>query len=474
MAQQLNVDVCVIGAGSGGLTVAAGASQFGARTVLIEKGEMGGDCLNYGCVPSKALLAAAHAAESARRAGRFGIALPEPKIDFAKVHDHVHGVIAAIAPVDSQARFEGLGVTVIRAEARFVSAREIEAGDARVRAKRFVIATGSRAAVPPIPGLDQVSYLTNETIFERMTAPEQLIVVGGGPIGAEMAQAHRRLGARVTIVEMASILAKDDPELVDILRTRLRAEGIDIREGVTVARVAKQGNGVAVTLAANGAAETVAGSDLLIAAGRTPNLEGLELETAGVEYTRKGITVDAGLRTTNRRVYAVGDVAGGPQFTHAASYMAANVLKKALFRLPARTDYGALPWVTFTDPELAHVGLTEAQAREQHREIRILRWPFHENDRAQAERATDGLVKAIVAGNGRVLGASILGPHAGELILPWVLAVGSRMKIGKLATVIAPYPTLSEVTKRAAGSFYTKKLFSDRTRKIVRTLLKLA
>jgi pyruvate/2-oxoglutarate dehydrogenase complex dihydrolipoamide dehydrogenase (E3) component len=273
---------------------------------------------------------------------------------------------------------------------------------------------------------------------------------------------------------MASILAKDDPELVDILRTRLRAEDIDIRESVKVAKVAKQGNGVAVSLEANGSTETIAGSDLLIAAGRTPNLDGLELETAGIDYTKKGVTVDASLRTTNKRVFAVGDVAGGPQFTHAASYMAANVLKKALFRLPAKTDYGALPWVTYTDPELAHVGLTEAQARAEHGAIHILRWPFVENDRAQAERATDGLIKAVVAANGRVLGASILGPHAGELILPWVLAVANKMKIGKLATVIAPYPTLSEVTKRAAGSFYTKKLFSERTRKIVRLLLKLA
>ena len=474
MIRTLEFDLCVIGAGSGGLTVAAGGSQLGARTVLIEAGEMGGDCLNTGCVPSKALLAAGHAAQSVRDAKRFGVSAGAPKIDFQAVHDHVHGVIADIAPNDSVSRFEGLGVTVIRDRGRFIGPREIEAGDTRIRAKRIVVATGSRAGVPPIPGLDKTPYLTNESIFERTDAPEHLIVIGGGPIGAEMAQAHRRLGAKVTMLEMFSILAKDDAELVDILRARLKGEGIDIREGVKIDKVAKKEKGVAVTITERGKRVVIEGSHILVAAGRRPNIEDLDLETAGVEYTRAGITVDRRLRSSNRRVFAIGDVAGGPQFTHIAGYHAGIAIRNILFRLPAKVDYRAMPWVTFTDPELAHVGMSEAEAREAHGDIRVLRWPFAENDRAQAERDTDGLLKAVTAKNGRVLGASILGASAGELILPWVMAVSQGMKASKLAGLIAPYPTRSEVTKRAGGSLYTAKLFSDRTKKIVRFLLKFA
>ncbi len=474
MTRKLDVDLCVIGAGSGGLTMAAGGSQLGAKTVLIEAAEMGGDCLNTGCIPSKALIAAAHAAQTVREARRFGVDAGSPKIDFRAVHDHVHGVIAGIAPMDSPSRFEGLGVTVIREHARFVGPREIAAGDTKIRAKRIVVATGSRAGVPPIPGLDKTPYLTNETIFESRQAPEHLIVIGGGPIGAEMAQAHRRLGSKVTMLEMFTILAKDDPEPVDILRARLKGEGIDIREGIKIDKIARKGKGVAVTLTEDGKRLVIEGSHILVAAGRRANVEGLELETAGVDYTKAGITVDRRLRSSNRRVYAIGDVAGGPQFTHIAGYHAGIVLRNILFRLPAKVDYKSMPWVTFTDPELAHVGMSEAEAREAHGEIRILRWPFAENDRAQTERDTDGLLKAVTTKNGRVLGASILGAHAGELILPWVMAVSGGMKASKLAGLIAPYPTRSEVTKRAGGSLYTAKLFSERTKKVVRFLLKFA
>lgn len=474
MADKLDVDLCVIGAGSGGLTMAAGGSQLGARTVLIEAAEMGGDCLNTGCIPSKALLAAGHAAQNVRQAKRFGVNAGPPKIDFSAVHDHVHGVIAGIAPMDSVSRFEGLGVTVIRERARFVGPREVAAGETMIRAKRIVVATGSRAGVPPIPGLAATPYLTNETIFDLRAAPQHLIVIGGGPIGAELAQAHRRLGSKVTILEMFTILAKDDPELVDILRARLAGEGIDIREGIKIDKIARKGKGVAVTITEAGQRLVIEGSHILVAAGRRPNIEGLELETAGVDYTKAGITVDRRLRSSNRRIYAVGDVAGGPQFTHIAGYHAGIVLRNILFRLPAKVDYTAMPWVTFTDPELAHVGMDEAQAREAHGEIRILRWPFADNDRAQAERETDGLLKAVTTKSGRVLGASILGAHAGELILPWVMAVAQGMKASKLAGLIAPYPTRSEVTKRAGGSLYTAKLFSERTKKVVRFLLKFA
>ena len=470
MAKALKVDICVIGAGSGGLSVAAGASRMGASTALIERGKMGGDCLNYGCVPSKALLAAGHAAQAVRGAGRFGVRAAAPDIESGGVYGHVQGTIAAIAPNDSVERFEGLGVKVIQSPARFTGPREIAADGTRITARRIVIATGSSPAVPPIAGLGDVPYLTNETIFDLGTVPAHLIVIGGGPVGIEMAQAHRRLGAKVTVVEMFSIMASDDPELVDVVRARLAGEGIDLREGVTVARVEKAGNGVAVVIAGNGAEDRVQGSHVLIAAGRRPNVGGLDLEKAGIAYSPAGIEVDARLRTTNRRVFAIGDVAGGYQFTHMAGYHAGIVLRNALFRLPAKVDTRAVPWVTYTAPELAQVGLTEDRARKQAGDIRVLRWPFAENDRARAERETDGLVKVITTPRGRILGAGIVGAHAGELIHAWVLAIGQKIKIGAVAGMIAPYPTLGEANKRAAGSFYTPALFGERTKRIVRFL----
>jgi pyruvate/2-oxoglutarate dehydrogenase complex dihydrolipoamide dehydrogenase (E3) component len=473
MARTLEADLCVVGGGSAGLSVAAGASQMGARTVLIEAGKMGGDCLNYGCVPSKALLAAAHAAQGVRDAGRFGVNGHAPRIDFGRVHDHVHEVIAAIAPLDSQERFEGLGVSVLRAHASFCAPDEIEAGDARVRARRFVLATGSRPVALPIPGLDRTPYQTNETIFANRTAPDHLIVIGGGPIGCELAQAHRRLGAAVTVLDMGPILPKDDPELTAVLREQLSAEGIVLRERVQVQAVERAGNGVAVVLAGPGAGERIEGSDLLVAAGRAPAVEGMNLELAGVDYDRHGIKVDSRLRTSNKKIFAIGDAIGGYQFTHVGSYHAGIVIRNALFRLPAKVDYRALPWVTYTDPELAHVGLSEAQAREHGEAVEVLRWPFAENDRAQAERATAGLIKACVGKGGRILGASIVGAHAGELILPWVLAIRRKLKIGALADLIVPYPTRGEVSKRAASSYYSPKLFSPRTRWLVRQLARL-
>lgn len=474
MSEKIAADICIIGAGSGGLSVAAGASQMGASVVLVERGRMGGDCLNFGCVPSKSMIAAAHAAQTVRDASRFGINVPAPDIDFGAVHDHVHGVIGAIAPQDSAERFEGLGVRVIRADGRFTGPRTVQAGETEIVAKWIVVATGSHAGAPPIPGLDAVPYLTNETVFDRTTAPDHLIVIGGGPIGSELAQAHRRLGCRVTVLDVAHMLGNDDPELAQVVRTQLLREGVEIREGVAIERVGKTANGVAVDIVDDGTAERVEGSDLLVAAGRVPNLDGLDLEKAGIDYDRRGIRVDARLRSTNRRVFAVGDVAGGFQFTHVAGYHAGIVIRNALFRLPAKVDYTALPWVTYTDPELAQVGLTEEKARERHGEIRILRHPFSENDRAQAERRTDGLVKVIVTKKGTIVGASIVGAHAGELIQSWILPVQKRMKIKEIAGLILPYPTLGEAGKRAAGSFFIRTLFSERTRRVVRFLMRFA
>ncbi|MBT3909393.1 MAG: FAD-dependent oxidoreductase [Rhodospirillaceae bacterium] len=472
MTKTLNVDICVIGAGSGGLSVAAGASQMGAETVLIEKHKMGGDCLNYGCVPSKALLAAGHAAEAVRGAGAFGIETASPGFRGADVFGHVHKVISAIEPLDSVERFEGLGVNVLQTEGRFTGPKEVEAGDTRIRARRFVVATGSAAFVPPIPGLKDVPFMTNETVFEQKDIPESLIVIGGGPIGIELAQAHRHLGADVTVLEMFSIMPKDDAELVDVVRSQIIADGIDLREGAKILRIEKVGDGVRVVLETESGEERVDASHLLVATGRRPNVNGLNLEAAGIAYSDKGIEVDARLRTTNRKVFAIGDVAGGLQFTHVAGYHAGVVIKNALFRLPAKADLRSVPWVTYTTPELAQVGLTEAEASKQGIGFLLLRWPYHENDRAQAEGKTDGMVKAIVTPKGHILGCGIVGAQAGELIQTWVLAMSQKIKVGAVAQMIAPYPTLGEVSKRAAGSFYTPSLFSERTRKIVKFLAK--
>ena len=470
MSETLTPDLCVIGAGSGGLSVAAGAVQMGASVVLIERGKMGGDCLNYGCVPSKALLAAAHAAHDIGAAARFGIEGTLAEVDRARVHKHIHGVIAGIAPHDSVERFEGLGVRVIQAHGRFTGPREVVADGIAVRARRFVIATGSQPMVPPVPGLDETPYLTNETVFDLDHTPAHLIVMGGGPIGVELAQAHRRLGSRVTVVEMAAMLRNDDPELVAVVRARLRDEGVDILENTKVARVAGAEGAVTVTVADESGERAIAGSHLLVAAGRAPSLADLGLEAAGIEAGRQGIAVDTRLRSANKRVFAIGDVAGRYQFTHMANYHAGIVLRNALFRLPAKVDERAVPWITFTDPELAQVGATEAQARAAGGRVAVLRFPFAENDRARAERDTGGLVKAIVGGRGRILGAGIVGTGAGELIQSWELAIRARLGIGAMAGLIVPYPTRAEASQRAAGSYYTTKLFGPRTRWLVRFL----
>jgi pyruvate/2-oxoglutarate dehydrogenase complex dihydrolipoamide dehydrogenase (E3) component len=470
MAEQLKVDLCIIGAGSGGLSVAAGAQQMGASTALVEKGLMGGDCLNYGCVPSKALLAAGHAAEAIRHAPAFGISAGEPKISSEKVYGHVRDTIAAIAPNDSVERFEGFGVKVIQAAGRFTGPGEVVAGETTIKARRFVISTGSSAFVPPIDGLNDVPYMTNENIFDGPDLPEHLIVIGGGPIGIEMAQAHRHLGAEVTVLEMFSIMPKDDPELVTVVRARLDKDGIVIREGIKVLGVEKTDFGIAVKIENDGREERIEGSHLLVAAGRRANVSGLDLEKAGIDYSPMGIAVDARLRTSNKKVFAIGDVAGGYQFTHVAGYHAGIVIRNALFRLPAKSNMRAVPWVTYTAPELSQVGLTEAEARKKYNDIKILTWPFADNDRAHAEQLTDGMIKVVTTAKGNILGAGIVGAHAGELIQTWVLALTKGMKIGDMASMIAPYPTLGEVSKRAAGSFYTESLFGERTKKLVRFL----
>ncbi len=468
MAEILKPDICVIGGGSGGLSVAAAAAAFGVSTVLIEKHRMGGDCLNTGCVPSKALLAAAKRAQLARSAGPFGVTAI-PAVDFGKVHDHVHGVIAAIAPIDSAARFTGLGVKVIKGHAKFRNRRTVVVGDEyEIRPRRIVIATGSTPAVPPIPGLDSGPYLTNEFVFELAELPGRLIVIGGGPIGLEMAQAFRRLGSEVAVLEAAVPLAKDDPECAAIVLDQLEREGVVVRSGVKVTRVAFASGTVTVAVEGAGGEETIEGTHLLVATGRRATVDGLDLDAAGVRYDRSGIIVNRKLKTANRRVYAIGDAAAGQlQFTHAANYHAGLVIRNALFRLPVRVNNAAIPWVTYTEPELAQTGLTEAQARQRGVRIRILRWPYHDNDRAQAERETHGHIKVITNRKGKIVGATIVGAQAGELITVWTLAIAQGLNIRAFTGVVMPYPTLSEISKRAAIDYFTPGLTSPWVRRII-------
>ena len=472
MTSALECDLCVIGAGSAGLSVAVGAARLGARTVLFERGEMGGECLHYGCVPSKALLAAAHAAQTIADAGRFGIHAGPPQVDFPAVMAHVREVIAQIAPHDSAERLEKLGVRVIRAAAAFIGRDALSGGGVRVRARRFVIATGSSARLPPIPGIEAVPVLTNETLFSLSERPDHLLIVGGGPVGVEMAQAFRRLGSAVTLFQRGRLLPHDEPELVGMLRERLAAAGIALHEGAQISRIARCAGGIVVRAGAN---RETAGSHLLVAAGRQPRLAGLALERAGVAHAPHGIRVDARLRTTNRRIYALGDVIGRPQFTHTAGYQAGVVIRNALFRLPAKVDYRALPWVTYTDPELAQVGLTERQARERFGPaVQVVEADLSDNDRARTGRQTTGRIKVVIGRRGTVLGAGILGPQAGELIPLWGLAITRRLRLSALTGVIFPYPTLAEMSKAAASAFYAPKLFSPGPRRLVRLLLSLA
>ncbi len=471
MAESLKPDICVIGAGSGGLSVAAAAAAFGVSVVLIEKGRMGGDCLNYGCVPSKALIAAAKRANAGTTSGMFGIDA-QPKVEFARTCRHVRKVIAAVAPNDSVQRFAGLGVRVIAGAARFMDPTTVMVdGGVVVQARRFVIATGSSPAIPPIPGLAQTPHLTNETIFDLCELPSHLVVIGGGAIGLELGQAFHRLGAQVTVIEAARPLASDDAECAEIVIEALVREGVEIRASASVQSARQTQYDIELIVRRGDAEERVTGSHLLVAAGRRPNVDGLGLEEAGIEFTRAGIVVDRSLQTTNRRVYAIGDAAaGGLMFTHVANHQAGLVIRHALFRLPVKVRYNAVPWVTFTDPELAHVGLTDELARNQGHRIRVMRWPYCENDRAQAERMTDGHAKIVTNARGRILGATIVGAHAGELIAPWALAIGQGLNIRAVAEMVVPYPTFGEINKRAAMMFFASAAANPTVRRIIRWL----
>ena len=483
--EDIRADVCVIGAGSGGLNVASGAAQLGAKTVLIERGAMGGDCLNVGCVPSKALLHVAHTASLIRRAGPLGISVSEPEVDYAGAMAHVRRAIERIEPHDSQERFEGLGVRVIRDTGRFIDARTVQAGDSRIRAKYFVIATGSAPAIPAIPGLDSVPFLTNETLFSRTEAPRHLAIIGAGPIGVEMAQAHQRLGCQVTLIEaQSSILPRDDAELSALLAEQLQGDGVDLRLGTTVAAVSGKAGDIRVELqAGDGSAEgaiqdPIQASHLLIATGRRPVTDGLGLDAAGITHSAAGIAVGPNLRTNRRHVFAMGDVIGGEGFTHLAAHHASVIVREMLFRLPSRVATSAIPRVTYTAPELAQIGLTEAEATAAGLAPRTETLRVDGNDRFVAENIASGpeagLAKLVFDGRrGKLVGAAILAPGAGDLIGPLGHVIEGRLKLSAVASQMLPYPTHAEIPKRAAGMHLAEVLFAPRTRRLISWLLKL-
>jgi pyruvate/2-oxoglutarate dehydrogenase complex dihydrolipoamide dehydrogenase (E3) component len=471
MSEVLTPDICVIGAGSGGLAAAATAAAFGVSVVLVEKSKIGGEHLNTGCVPSKALIAAARHAEGLRQAAALGLITSRPKVNFEKVHDHVHDVIAAVAPNDSAERFRGLGVRVIQGTARFKDGNTVAVGEnIEIKARRFVIATGSSPAIPQIAGLADTPYLTNETVFDLVSCPKHLVVIGAGSVGLELAQAFRRLGASVTVLDAGLPLAEDDPECAAIVLDQLQREEVTIRAGVEIFEVKPAKAKIQLLLRTANGEEKIEASHILLAAGRVPNIDELDLAVAGISHERNGVVVDKNLRTTNKKVYAIGDVAGGPRSTHVATDQAGRVIRNALLRLPAQMKPNQIPRVTFTDPELAHVGLTETEARQRGIAFHIARWPYRENDRAQAEWKTRGHIKVITTKKGKILGAAIVGAEAGELITAWTLAISQGLNIRAFADLILPCPTFSEIGKQAAIGYVAAHLTGSWVRRIIAAL----
>lgn len=473
--REMKADLVVIGAGSAGLSAAAGAAQLGLSVVLYEKGEMGGDCLNTGCVPSKALLSAAKAAAHIREAAKFGVETAPPRVDWEKVKLHVRTSIATIAPVDSQERFEGLGCTVIREHAKFAGPDMIVSPTTRVKARRIILATGSRAFIPPIEGLATVPYLTNETIFDLPDFPDHLVILGGGPIGMEMAQAFVRLGAKVTVIEMGKALGRADRTHAEIAIEALRAEGVTLLEGYKATKVEQDGQTLRIhTEPKDGEAWTVEGSHLLVAVGRETVFDGMDLEAGNVDHDRKGIIVGDTLRSkSNPKVWALGDAAGREQFTHIAGWHASVFTRRAFFKQGTKADSLPVPAVTYTSPEVAQLGLTEAEARERHGDdISTPSFRFEESDRAIAEADTEGEVKLIVR-KGKLLGASIVGKDAGDLIQLVSVAMSNGLGVKDLTNFISPYPTRAEGVKRAANAQFTDVVFGKSARLLVSLLQRI-
>jgi pyruvate/2-oxoglutarate dehydrogenase complex dihydrolipoamide dehydrogenase (E3) component len=462
-------DILAIGGGTAGLVTAAGAAGLGARAALIERARMGGDCLWFGCVPSKALLASARAVRDARRAAHLGVVMREVAVDFPRVMARVREAQERIQPHDSPERFRELGVEVVLGTARFTSEDVVTVDGRRISARHIVIATGSRPSIPAIAGLESVPYLTNESVFNLEQLPASLAIIGGGPIGLELGQALALLGCAVTIVEgLPRIAAEEDEEMAALLRAALESDGVAIRTGAPVASVEPAGAGVA--LCAGGVRLEV--ERLLVATGRSPAVAGLELDAAGVEAGPNGIVVDRRLRTTAPRIWAAGDVVGPLRFTHVADYQARLVLRNALFPFSRSVDYAAVPRVIYTEPELARIGLTEAEAREQHGDdVRVWRRPFADADRAIADERTEGMVKLVANRRGRLLGAHILGHGAGSMIGQLALAMRNGLGLARIAETILPYPTYPEAVRQAAELQQRERLHGL-TARIVRSLVR--
>jgi pyruvate/2-oxoglutarate dehydrogenase complex dihydrolipoamide dehydrogenase (E3) component len=472
--QEIRPDICVIGAGVGGQAAAAAGAAFGVNVVLIDKGGGNGgaagilgDGIHGGALPSQALLAVANCANTFRNGGRFGIKSVRFGVDFAAVRNRVHDVTAAVAPLASRQRFEGLGVRVIEGAARFTGRDTVAVNGYDIKARRFVVATGASPALPAIPGLADTPHFTSATIFDLAECPRHLIVIGAGVVGLELAQAFRRLGAAVTVLEAATPLAGDDPECVGIVLDALEREGVVIRSGVQIKRLRHALARVQAEIATDTGEEKIEGTHILVAAGHRPNIEELDLDAGGITYQPNGIVVDRRLRTSNARVYAVGEATGAPPFAHVAHHHAGLVVRNALFRTPVNADRYVVPLVTYTDPELAHVGLNEDEARAHSGIIRVLRSPYRANGRAQATGATNGHIKIVTDRRGSILGATIVGAAASENIVAWELAINQKLNIEALAGVIVPYPTYAEVGKHAAMTYFTRGLTSPLVRRII-------
>jgi len=461
-------DLVIIGGGTGGLIVTSVAAQLGLRVTLIEHREkLGGDCLHTGCVPSKTLIHAAKVASLMRRGSEFGLDSMKHGIDLGKVSDHVQAVIEQIQPHDDPERFRDYGAEVIFGHAVFTDANTVEVNGQFIQGRRFIIASGSSPYVPPIAGLSGLPFHTNESIFSLRELPARLVVLGGGAIGVELAQAFARLGSTVTILErLPHILPQEDPEISDMLAEKLKEEGVRILVSTTAEEISRVDQQYQIQCRDNEEKLVLQSEALLVAVGRRPNVTGMGLESAGVEFDTKGIKVDRRQRTSQKHIFACGDVCGPYPFTHMAEYQAGIVISNAIFRLPKKTDYRVVPWVTYSDPELARVGITEQQAIEQGVKVDVLRFPFEKIDRALTEVEPHGEMK-LICRRGKILGATILGSHAGELIHEIVLAMQAGIKIGKISAAIHAYPTLAQVNRRTVNTYYGEKLFSERTRKLV-------
>lgn len=471
--ETIQAGLCIVGAGAGGLSLAAVAAQLGIKVVLVERHKMGGDCLNTGCVPSKALLAAAKHAWATVHQSKFGCTVEKASINFSQVMAHVHGAIAEISPHDSVERFEGLGCRVILGHGRFIDPHQLAVDDKYViKARQFVIATGSSPMCPPIEGLKNINYFTNETIFNLQRLPKHLVIIGAGVIGCELGQAFAMLGAKVTLIARSTILPKEDPQAVALIRDAFKQLHIRLVENTQVQSVAELAERVAVVVNSANGEEIITGSHILVATGRKPNCEGLDLAKADIELVDNAIKVDMRLRTSQKHICAIGDVIAQQQFTHVANYHAGILIKNLLFRLPAKVQTYFIPKVIYTSPEIAHVGLTQLDAEQQSIMVVVKTLSYQQNDRAVAEGMTDGFVKIIADRKNRVLGVTIVGGQAGELINIWGIAVRKKMSLKQLTDNIVAYPTLSELNKRAAGLFYQDALFSNKTKKLVRWLTK--